>query len=105
MFSLIDNFDLNDIFLILIDDAGEKVYSANCIDEYELMMVSGHISNMLKRLNIKYIFSEINFENMYIKVYPIDEFLLFFIRNRSFDSKSNKLIKQVKEKITDIIEE
>jgi hypothetical protein len=104
MFYILDNIDLKDIQLILIDDIGEKVYSANCDDEYELMMIAGHISNMLKKIDTKYTFSEIHFENLYLKTYKLEQFLLFFISKKNFDIKSNILINQVKEKIVEILE-
>jgi hypothetical protein len=105
MFEEIRQFQLNDIKLVLIDDIGEMVYSQNCGEIYDYLMITNHTVNMLKEFKKSFIYCEIKFENFYIRAFSIKEYMAFYLKDKVFTFGEKKLIEKINEKIKNIIED
>lgn len=104
MFRDLENISFNDFEFLLMDEIGEKIFGANLENDYNSNLLANHIINFLNIIKYDKKFVEIEFVNIKIIVYWIDEYKILFISKNGFTVHQKLHISDIVEKIKNILE-
>lgn len=104
MFRDLENISFDDFEFLMMDEIGEKIFGANLENDYNSNLLANHIINFLNIIKYDKKLAEIEFANVKIIVYWIDEYKIFFISKNSFTVDQKLRISDIVEKIKNILE-
>lgn len=104
MFKSIEKIEITNFELLLIDEIGEKIFSSDLADEYGSVMLANHVMNFLNLLDCSKKMSFIEFDDVKLMVYFIDEFRVFFIYRNNLTLEDKSTMKRIIAELKNILE-